>query len=176
MCKWIRNKTPSLLSSRRGGAESELGDQCISFCKPRQSPGSWLGLEDVACGTAPVAPGCFWSNNDSAKGVEVIGQTNGGDPSSYIWSCKVTLEANLWACLDESPRGTRAFDISYSNSGASVAFFPSSETGWLPPSLALLISKLQYCLSLSLRCLMPDCFSSISHVASKATKVHSSHE
>lgn len=85
-----------------------------------------------------------------------MAQTNGGDPSSYIWSCKVTLEETLWACLDESLHGIRAFDASYSNSKVSITFPPSSEMGWLPPSLALLISELQYCFSLSPRNLMPD--------------------
>lgn len=43
--------------------------------------------------------------------------------------------------LDESPHGTWTFDASHSTSKAAVTFLPSSEIGWLPPSLGAVDSQ-----------------------------------
>lgn len=61
----------------------------------------------------------------------------------------------MWPHVHELPHGARVFHTSYSNSKVSFAFLPRSEVGWFPPSLTLLISELQYCLSLSPRNLVP---------------------
>lgn len=87
-CKCIGNRTPSLLSSIGASAESE--HRGISFYKLRQSPGSCLGLENMACVTTPVAPACFWSNNHVVlkvlrslhKPAEVIPQVT-SDPARW---------------------------------------------------------------------------------------------
>lgn len=103
VCTWIGNRTPSPLSCRAAGAE--LRGQCISFYKLRQGPGSCL--EDVPRLRAPVAPGCFWSNNHIVlkvlkslhKPMEVILQATSA-PARWPWN---QLCGHVWMCHHVGP-------------------------------------------------------------------------
>lgn len=88
------------------------------------------------------------------KGIEVIAPTNGDVSSSYIWFFRKPWK-QLGTCGWIATWGQ---GISYflQQQQGSFAFLPCSEVGMVSPlSLALLISELQYCLSLSPRNLIP---------------------
>lgn len=61
----------------------------------------------------------------------------------------------LWAYLDESPHGAGPFMLPTAAARFPLHFFLAVRWDGFPLSLALLISELQYCLSLSPRNLMP---------------------
>lgn len=95
LCKRSRSETQSLDRSR--GAKAKLGGQLVSFYKLKQSPSSYLGLEDAALYLQCMS--C------RAWGAEVLTQLQ---LLIIICSGKVTLASSLWAHLDEPPRVTRA--------------------------------------------------------------------
>lgn len=103
------------------------------FCELRQSHGSCLGLEDVACVMAAVAHDCFWSNNH------------------MVWKMLKSLQwrwfFKLHLILQDNPGSnsvgtcgwiaTWGQGISYflQQQQGSFAFLPCSEVGMVSPSL-----------------------------------------
>lgn len=135
LCKWIANRTPTPFGSRAAGAESELLGRPMHFFLWAETK-SWLLLGTGGCGLYNGTSGsCLFLIKEShnVKDTEVIVPTSGDDPSSYVWFFWVTLEATLWAYLDELPHGARAFHTFYSNSKVSFEFFPAERWNGFPP-------------------------------------------
>lgn len=124
LCKWSRSETQSLDRSR--GAKAKLGGQLVSFYKLKQSPSSYLGLEDAAlylqC-TSVVMQGmrCRSPHTTPAADHHLLWQSNLGIKS--VGTPGWTTTCN------------QGFGTSCSTRKALVIFHPSSEIGWLPPSL-----------------------------------------
>lgn len=128
----------------------------VFFCELRQSHGSCLGLEGVACVMAPVAHVYFWSNNHVVwkilkslhQPMDMIPQVT-SDSSGWPWK---QFCGYMWMNCHMGPG---SFIFPTATERFSLCFFPAVRWDGFPLSLVLLISQLQYCLSPSPRNLMP---------------------